>query len=152
MFSKLLNVCLNADHSQLKSPWSVASPLSKASNHISLQCNLQTSYFSQENWEIKKIKAQIQPTHHTYHKEQPKFFILVGLCKIGNNVFSDIWVPGHRLILSSTSAANYKRYHDIKFCVSFTKQTKARSLRLEECDLSRLLRKKKCCYNFDNII
>lgn len=120
MFSKLLDVCLNADHSQLKRPWSAASLLPKVSNHISRQRNLQTSYFSQENCEIKKAKGQIQPTHHTYHKEQPKPFILVVLCKNGNNVFSDIWVPGHRLILNSTSAANYKRYHDIKFCVSFT--------------------------------
>lgn len=43
---------------------------------------------SGKEWEINKTKAQIQPTHHRYHQQQPKFVILVVLCKNGDNVFS----------------------------------------------------------------
>lgn len=101
----------------------------------------------------EKSKRSILHTTGT-QQQQTHIFILMVLCKKWRQCFqSHFWVSGPRLILNSTSTANYTKYHDMKFQAGCTKQTKARSLGLEECDLLRILRGgKKCCYNFDNII
>lgn len=63
----------------------------------------------------EKSKGSILHTTGT-QQQQTHIFILMVLCKKWRQCFqSQFWVSGPRLILNSTSTANYTKYHDMKF-------------------------------------
>lgn len=108
---------------------------------------------SVKKWEINKTKVKIQPRHHKFYQKQPNFFILVVMCKNRDNVFSHmfgflvlgwLWIQQVLPIITDFMTRSFR-------LVAQNKQ-KPEVWDWRSVIFQGFWAKKKCCYNFDNII